>query len=78
MRIAIFSDNFYPELSGISDSVIALSKELAKRGHFVHFYAPRYSAAEFAKSNLPTREIDLGPQVSITRRRVVFWCWPVP
>ncbi len=67
MRIAIFSDNFYPELSGISDSVISLAKELAKRGHKIHFYAPRYSAAEFAKSNLPDRELDLGPNVGFTR-----------
>ncbi len=67
MRIAICSDNFYPELSGISDSVISLAKELAKRGHQIHFYAPRYSAAEFAKSNLPDRELDLGPNVGFTR-----------
>jgi len=67
MRIAIFSDNFYPELSGISDSVISLAKELVKRGHFVHFYAPQYSAADFAKSNLSDKEIDLGPNVGVTR-----------
>lgn len=67
MRIALFSDNFYPELSGISDSIISLATELAKRGHVIRFYAPKYSAAEFAKSNLPAREIDLGPQVSVTR-----------
>jgi len=32
MKIAIFSDNFYPEMSGISDSIISLAKELAARG----------------------------------------------
>jgi 1,2-diacylglycerol 3-alpha-glucosyltransferase len=67
MRIAIFSDNFYPELSGISDSIISLAKELAKRGHQIHFYVPYYSPAEFAKSNLPDRELDLGPNVGFTR-----------
>jgi 1,2-diacylglycerol 3-alpha-glucosyltransferase len=67
MRIAICSDNFYPELSGISDSVISLAKELAKRGHQIHFYAPYYSPTEFKKSNLPDRELDLGPNVGFTR-----------
>jgi len=67
MRIAIFSDNFYPELSGISDSIVSLATELAKRGHFVHFYAPRYSAADHHLSNAVHEEIDLGPNVAVTR-----------
>ena len=42
MKIAIFSDNFYPELSGISDSIITTGRLLAERGHQIHFFAPRY------------------------------------
>lgn len=67
MRIAIFSDNFYPELSGISDSIIALSKELAKRGHFVDFYVPAYSKKDYERANVRDREIDLGPNIKIIR-----------
>lgn len=67
MRIAIFSDNFYPELSGISDSVIALSKELAKRGHFVDFYVPSYPKEDYDRANLPNREMDLGDHVKVIR-----------
>jgi glycosyltransferase involved in cell wall biosynthesis len=67
MRIAIYSDNFYPELSGISDSLIALAQELAKRGHFIHFFVPRYSKDDHTLSNLSGAEIDLGPNVGITR-----------
>lgn len=67
MRIAIFSDNFYPELSGISDSVISLAKNLAARGHVINFYVPRYAPEDYAAANVPTREIDLGPNISITR-----------
>jgi 1,2-diacylglycerol 3-alpha-glucosyltransferase len=73
MRIAIFSDNFYPELSGISDSIISLAKELAKRGHFIHFYAPRYSAADHHISNAPHEEINLGPNVGVTRYFAFFF-----
>lgn len=88
MRIAIFSDNFYPELSGISDSIISLAKHLATRGHLIHFYAPYYSPAEYKKSNLPPKEIELGPNISVTRfastyfgsgsgqgRMVLPWCF---
>jgi glycosyltransferase involved in cell wall biosynthesis len=67
MRIAIYSDNFYPELSGISDSLIALARELAGRGHFIHFFVPRYSNKDHTLSNLERGEIDLGPNVAITR-----------
>lgn len=47
MRIAYFSDNFYPEISGISDSIITTGEELRKRGHEVLYIAPRYSKADY-------------------------------
>lgn len=67
MRIAIFSDNFYPEISGLSDSVIALAKELSKNGHFVNFYVPKYSPKDYEKVKLPPREINLGEKINIIR-----------
>lgn len=73
MRIAIFSDNFYPELSGISDSIIALSKELAKRGHFIDFYVPKYSQTEYDAAKLPDREIDLGKNIRVHRFNSFPW-----
>lgn len=73
MRIAIFSDNFYPELTGISDSLISLSRELGRRGHQVHFYVPRYSAKDHAISKAEHAEIDLGPNVAITRFSSFFF-----
>ena len=67
MRIALFSDNFYPELSGISDSVIALAQELAKRGHYVDFYVPKYSKADYAMVGVPVKEIELGQKIRVIR-----------
>lgn len=67
MKIAIFADNFYPELSGLADSAIALGKEMADRGHMVHFYAPKYSKKNFAFSGLKPVEINLGPNVKVYR-----------
>lgn len=67
MRIAIFSDNFYPELSGVSDSIIASAGGLGKLGHHIVIFAPRYSERDFKTSNLPFREPDLGKNVAIRR-----------
>jgi len=67
MRIALFSDNFYPELSGISDSIIALAKQLAVRGHEIGFFVPAYAPGDYAAANVPVAEIDLGPHISVTR-----------
>ena len=47
MRIAFFADNFYPELSGIVDSVLITGKELTKRGHSVVYVGPHYSPKDY-------------------------------
>ena len=57
MRIAIFSDNFYPEISGIRDSITILGKELSRRGHAVVFVAPRYSKKDYALTGKTPKEI---------------------
>lgn len=48
MKIAYFSDNFYPELSGITDTILITGAELHKRGHQVLYVGPRYSEADYA------------------------------
>lgn len=73
MRIAFFSDNFYPEISGISDSIIALSKELAKRGHYIDFYVPNYPKEDYALANLPDKELDLGKNIKVHRFNSFPW-----
>jgi glycosyltransferase involved in cell wall biosynthesis len=67
MRIAIFSDNFYPELSGISDSVISLAQTLAARGHVIKFYVPRYAEKNYTAIKVPFHEINVGPNITIRR-----------
>ncbi|HEX7586517.1 MAG TPA: glycosyltransferase [Patescibacteria group bacterium] len=67
MKIAMFSDNFYPEMSGISDSIIESARELARLGHQVDFYAPKYSPKDFAMSNVSGEELDLGENIKIHR-----------
>ncbi len=67
MRIAFFSDNFYPELSGIADSILATGKELARRGHQVHFFAPRYSPKDYARLGAPIMEPEMNGRLGVTR-----------
>ena len=74
MKIAFFSDNFYPELSGISDSIVTLGRELGRRGHVIKFFAPYYSKKNYQKINKPMEEISLGPNVSVER----FFSLPYP
>jgi 1,2-diacylglycerol 3-alpha-glucosyltransferase len=74
MKIAIYTDNFYPELSGISDSVITFGKNLSARGHFVDYYVPYYSVKNYTKINLEAKEIDLGANVKVHR----FFSFPFP
>jgi glycosyltransferase involved in cell wall biosynthesis len=47
MKIAIFSDFFYPELSGVTDSITLLGAALADLGHSVMFVVPRYGKQDY-------------------------------
>ncbi len=67
MKIVIFSDNFYPELSGITDSLLVSSQELAKRGHQLLLVAPHYLPADYAKVDQSITEPDYGPNVKVIR-----------
>ncbi len=51
MKIAFYSDNFYPELSGITDTIVTTGKELKKRGHEIVYVGPYYAPADYAKAN---------------------------
>jgi 1,2-diacylglycerol 3-alpha-glucosyltransferase len=67
MRIAFYSDNFYPELSGISDSIVTTATQLAKMGHFINFFVPAYSKKNYKLLKLPYEEINLHERIKITR-----------
>jgi glycosyltransferase involved in cell wall biosynthesis len=60
MRIAFFSDNAYPELSGVADSMLMTGKMLVARGHEVCCVAPRYAALDYARASRarPNAEVE--------------------
>jgi glycosyltransferase involved in cell wall biosynthesis len=68
MRIAMFTDYFFPELGGIQDSIATISRSLGSRGHQVDIYAPRYAAPDYRRIGVPVRERDLGANVRVRRR----------
>ena len=41
MKIGLFSDTFYPEINGVATSCLNLQRELTRRGHEVHVFAPK-------------------------------------
>lgn len=67
MRIAIFSDNFYPELGGIQDSILAMGKEFVRRGHAVAFFVPSFSARDCHIANVPFAELPTEKGIEIHR-----------
>lgn len=67
MRIAFYTDNFDPELGGIQDSILAITRELGLRGHKILIVAPSASPRDYARVNRPPVEIDLGPNIQICR-----------
>src|SRR5258708_25177822 len=67
MRVAIFSDNFYPELGGIQDSIFSLAKELARNKHQVDFYVPKATAQDYKVAGLRFSELNLGKNVTVHR-----------
>ena len=41
MKIGLFADTFYPEINGVATSCLTLERELTRRGHEVHVFAPK-------------------------------------
>ena len=68
MKIAVFTDYFFPELGGIQDSIAITARSFGSRGHSINIHAPRYGAGDYRLVNATMREPDLGPNVSIHRR----------
>jgi glycosyltransferase involved in cell wall biosynthesis len=67
MKIAYFSDNFYPEISGMTDAILLLGKELINRGHDILYVAPKYPKSAFERGNFGYRELDQGPHAQAFR-----------
>lgn len=62
MNIAIFTDNFYPQINGVVTAVLNLAKGLADKGHKIYFVAPRYKGQkDFSYPNITVRYVASKP-----------------
>ncbi|UPH46137.1 glycosyltransferase [Methylophaga pinxianii] len=50
-RIAFFTNNFFPFISGVTISIDRLAKGLRNRGHNVHIFAPDYTGEKQSNSS---------------------------
>ncbi len=46
MKIGFFTETFYPQVNGVVKSIEAFGRELVKRGHEVHVFAPKPDRTE--------------------------------
>jgi glycosyltransferase involved in cell wall biosynthesis len=53
MKIAVFSDAFQPQISGVTTFVLNMATYLAKEGHEIRIYAPKFPNSSFDDSALP-------------------------
>ncbi len=52
MKIAFFTDTYYPQLNGVTISVDNFATELRKRGHTVYIFAPKIKNKKTAEQDL--------------------------
>jgi 1,2-diacylglycerol 3-alpha-glucosyltransferase len=69
VKVAVFTDYFFPELGGIQDSIATTARSLGHRGHQVDIYAPRYAESDYRRIGAAVKERDLGANVRVHRRR---------
>ncbi|MDR2976112.1 MAG: glycosyltransferase family 4 protein [Streptococcaceae bacterium] len=73
MRIGIFSDTYFPQISGVSTSIKTLRDELTRQGHIVYIFTTTDPASDDEKDAeqniIRLRSV---PFVSIAERRMVM------
>lgn len=71
MKIGLFTDTFYPEINGVATSCLTLERELTRRGHEVHIFAPKCKGYE-AHENERYHYIASAPLIALKDRNVAF------
>lgn len=71
MKIGLFTDTFYPEINGVATSCLNLERELTRRGHEVHVFAPKCKGYEAHESE-NYHYIASAPLLALKDRNVAF------
>ncbi len=64
MRIAVFTDSFYPEINGATVSIRSNANSLAKKGHKIRIFCPKYNTFDCYKKDVKT---NLHPNIKLQR-----------
>jgi glycosyltransferase involved in cell wall biosynthesis len=64
MRIAVFTDSFYPEINGATVSIRSNANILAKKGHEIRIFCPKYNTFDCYKKDVKT---NLHPNIKLQR-----------
>ena len=73
MRIAIFSEVYWPMVSGVGETLRRLADALAKRGHVVRVYSPSYPLPEGQRDRA---EVHRSSSVPLFLYPDVQWAFP--
>lgn len=65
MKIAFYTDSFYPHVSGVSTAVFNLAENLAKRGHLIFIQAPEPKAGCVIPRFHKNIQVDYRPAVDL-------------
>lgn len=69
MKIAFFTDTYFPQLNGVTVSVDNFSKELQKKGHTVYIFAPKIRGYAGQNSNVyrvnSFKVVDSQPEIRV-------------
>lgn len=71
MRVGLFTDTYFPQVSGVSTSICTLKEELEKEGHEVYIFTTTDKAVKRYEDPTIIR-LPSVPFVSFTDRRVVY------
>ena len=69
MNIGIFTDTFYPEISGVNTSVMLLKRELENKGHAVYIFACSNPALKYLPEIHNTFRLPSAPLLFLPSRR---------
>jgi len=73
MRIAIFSEVYWPMVSGVGVTLRRLTDALAGRGHLVRVYSPSYAIPEGQPDRM---EVHRSPSIPLFLYPDVHWAFP--
>jgi glycosyltransferase involved in cell wall biosynthesis len=65
MKIAIFTETFYPEINGVVTFLLNIAERLSSQGHEIRIYCPKYPKKVFRKPYSPPENVSLYRAFSI-------------